>query len=67
MKNIMLAAAEKVCGKTKGGKQVKKETWWWDTGVQDSIKEKKDKFRKWQKRETTPRKKSTQKLKRKKK
>ena len=49
MKTTVIAAAEKVCGRTKGGKPIEKETWWWEKDVQDSIKEKKNAFKSWQK------------------
>lgn len=49
IKTTVLTAAEKVCGKTKGGKAIEKETWWWEEEVQDSIKNKKEAFRSWQK------------------
>jgi len=48
IQNTVMTAAEKVCGKTTGGKAIEKETWWWNEDLQDSIKEKKKAFRTWQ-------------------
>ena len=40
--------AEEVCGTSKGGKKINKETWWWSQEVQTSIKKKKEAFKNWQ-------------------
>ena len=49
VKDIMLKAAEEVCGISKGGKRVDKEAWWWNEEVQSIIKEKRKAFKAWQK------------------
>ena len=43
-----MRAAEEVCGATKGGKPLERETWWWNEEVQESLRRKKDAFTKWQ-------------------
>ena len=43
-----MRAAEGVCGTTKGGKHLERETWWWNEEVQESLRRKKDAFKKWQ-------------------
>ena len=45
----IIETATDVLGKTSGGQQVNRETWWWNEQVQECIKEKKTKFKKWQK------------------
>jgi len=41
-------AAVVVLGKTKGGKRIQKETAWWNDAVKQQVKDKKTKFKKWQ-------------------
>ena len=43
-----MRAAEEICGATKGGKHMERETWWWNEEVQESLRRKKDAFKKWQ-------------------
>ena len=47
-KEATLKAAEEVCGTTKGGKHIGKETWWWNEEVQHGLKKKKEAFKRWQ-------------------
>ena len=47
-KKVVMGAAEEICGATKGGKHVERETWWWNEEVQESLRRKKDAFKKWQ-------------------
>ncbi|KAL0810434.1 hypothetical protein ABMA28_010573 [Loxostege sticticalis] len=44
----ILKAANKVLGRTRGGKRIPKETWWWSEPVQVAIKKKKEAFKTWQ-------------------
>ena len=37
-KNVVMRPAEEVCGTTKGGKHLQRETWWWNEEVQKSMK-----------------------------
>ena len=46
-KKVVMRAAEEVCGTTKGGKHLERETWWWTEEVQESMRRKKDAFKKW--------------------
>ena len=39
---------QKRCGATKGGKHLERKTWWWNEEVQESLRRKKDAFKKWQ-------------------
>ncbi|GFS06054.1 retrovirus-related Pol polyprotein LINE-1 [Elysia marginata] len=48
LKGVLLSTAEEVCGTSKGGKKIDKETWWWSEEVQTSIKKKKEAFKNWQ-------------------
>ncbi|XP_034047688.1 collagen alpha-2(V) chain [Thalassophryne amazonica] len=48
MKRAALEAAEEVCGMTKGGKHQGRETWWWSKEVQETIKNKKEAYKSWQ-------------------
>ena len=43
-----MAAAEEICGTTKGGKHLERETLWWNEEVQESMRREKDAFKKWQ-------------------
>ena len=47
-KKVVMRAAEEICGATKGGKHLERETWWWNEEVQESLRRKKDAFKKWQ-------------------
>ena len=38
LKRVLLSTAEEMCGTSKGGNKVNKETWWWSEEVQTSIK-----------------------------
>jgi len=53
LKSAVLESAEEVCGRSKGGKRERKETWWWNEEVQLALKEKKEAFKKWQKNTNT--------------
>ena len=33
-KKVIMKAAEEICGATKGGKHLERETWWWNEEVQ---------------------------------
>ena len=44
----MMEAGKEVCGETTGRRQKDRETWWWTERVQAAIKEKKKKFKIWQ-------------------
>ena len=44
----LMEAAVVVLGKTKGGKSIQKETAWWNDAVKQQVKDKKTKFKKWQ-------------------
>ena len=48
IKSIVLECEESVCGKTKGCRREKKETWWWNENVQGKLKMKKKAFKEWQ-------------------
>ena len=48
MRDAWLNSAEEVCGWTKG-KRKQKETWWWNDDVEEAVKMKRDKFRRWKK------------------
>ncbi|GFS01871.1 endonuclease-reverse transcriptase HmRTE-e01 [Elysia marginata] len=52
LKGVLLSTAEEVCGTSKGGKKIDKETWWWSEEVQTSIKKKKEAFKNWQREGT---------------
>ena len=52
IKELLLETAEEICGTSKGGKRIEKETWWWSEDVQEKIKEKKVAFKNWQKEGT---------------
>ncbi|GFS13675.1 endonuclease-reverse transcriptase HmRTE-e01 [Elysia marginata] len=52
LKGVLLITAEEVCGTSKGGKKIDKETWWWSEEVQTSIKKKKEAFKNWQREGT---------------
>ena len=41
-------AAEKACGRSKGGKK-REETWWWNEQVAEVIKRKNEGYKKWRK------------------
>jgi len=47
-KKVLMRAAEEICGATKGGKHLERETWWWNEEEQESMRRKKDAFKKWQ-------------------
>jgi len=49
MKNIMMNTAQVICGLSKGPCW-HKETWWWNEEVAEAVREKKKKYRKWEKR-----------------
>ena len=34
-KKVVMGAAEVICGATRGGKPLERETWWWNVDVQD--------------------------------
>ena len=44
---VVMRAAEEICGGTKGGKHLERETWWRDEEVQECLKRKKDAFKNW--------------------
>ncbi|KAL0818491.1 hypothetical protein ABMA28_008946 [Loxostege sticticalis] len=44
----ILKAANKTLGRTKGGKRIPKDTWWWTETVQKALLEKKEAFKMWQ-------------------
>ena len=52
LKGVLLTTAEEVCGTSKGGKKINKETWRWSEEVQTSIKKKKEAFKNWQREDT---------------
>ncbi|GFR72581.1 asparagine--tRNA ligase [Elysia marginata] len=52
MESDFESIAEEVCGTSKGGKKIDKETWWWSEEVQTSIKKKKEAFKNWQREGT---------------
>ena len=45
-RNVVIRAAEEVCGTTKGGKHLERETWRWNEEVQESLRRKKGAFKK---------------------
>ena len=49
MADTLIETAVEVLGETKGGKHVQKETKWWDEEVQKAVRDKKTKFKQWQK------------------
>ena len=40
-KKVVMGEAEEICGVTKGGKHLERETWWWTEEVQESLRRKK--------------------------
>ena len=49
LRNNIMEAGKEVCGIISGKRRRKgKETWWWNVEVQRAIKEKKEKYKKWQ-------------------
>ena len=48
IKKSLLNACDKVCGSTRGGIQIKRETWWWNDSVNEVIKEKRRLWKEWQ-------------------
>ncbi|CAG9565829.1 unnamed protein product [Danaus chrysippus] len=48
----ILKAAEKVLGRTKGGKRISMETWWWSEPVRTALRRKKEAFKTWQSTKT---------------
>lgn len=44
----MCESARELLGTTKGGKRIHRETWWWNTEVQDAVRKKKAAFKIWQ-------------------
>ena len=52
LKVVLLSTAEEVCGTSKAGKKINKETWWWSEEVQTSTKKKKESFKNWQREGT---------------
>ena len=46
-RKVIMRAAEEICGATKGGKHLEMETRWWNEEVQESLRRKKDAFKKW--------------------
>ena len=63
-RDATLKAAEEICGTSKGGKHIGKETWWWNEEVQDVLKKKKKAFKRWQTEGGTEAKEEYKKLKR---
>ncbi|GFS15986.1 endonuclease-reverse transcriptase HmRTE-e01 [Elysia marginata] len=51
LKGVLLCTAEEVCGTSKGGKKIDKETWWSEE-VQALMKKKKEAFKNWQREGT---------------
>ena len=45
-KKVVMRAAEEICRATKGGIHLERETWWWNEEVQESLRRKKDAFKK---------------------
>ena len=45
--------ARYIFGETSGGKNVERESWWWNDDVQKAVKEQRDSFKKWQSSRTT--------------
>jgi hypothetical protein len=50
-RDCLLAAADEVCGWTKG-KCRHGETWWWDESVKRALEDKKEKFKEWKRDKT---------------
>ena len=48
LKTAVVEAATETCGRSKGGKREERETWWWNADVRAALKEKKEKFKIWQ-------------------
>ena len=48
IKSCLLEACDKVCGWTRGGKQQKRKTWWWNDYVDEVIKQKRKLWKEWQ-------------------
>lgn len=46
--NIIKTASLETCGETKGGRGRERETWWWNTLVQNAIENKRSAFKIWQ-------------------
>ena len=49
IKNVLLDAADETCGWTRGGCPRHKETWWWNSDVDNIIKEKRKAWQQWKK------------------
>ena len=47
VESIMIAASEKTCGRTKGGRGRERESWWWNDEVGAVIAEKKAAYKVW--------------------
>ena len=45
---VVTRAAAETCGATKGWKHLERHTWWWNEEIQESLRRKKDAFKKWQ-------------------
>ena len=45
-KKVAMKVAEEIYGVTKGGNHLERETWWWNEEVQESLRRKKDAFKK---------------------
>ena len=52
LKGVLFSTTEELCGTSKGGKKINKETWWWSEEVQTSIKKKEEAFKNWQREGT---------------
>ena len=48
LQDNMLDVSKQVCGETSGGRGKERETWWWNTTVQQAIEYKKSAFKQWQ-------------------
>jgi len=52
MKKIMMETAQHICGMSEGHCRCK-ETWWWNEEVAEAVREKKTKYRKWKRENST--------------
>jgi hypothetical protein len=50
-RDCVLAAADEVCGWTKGNCR-HGETWWWDEGVRGALDDKRERFKEWKRDKT---------------
>ena len=46
-KTVVMSAAEEMCGGTKRGIHLERGTWWWNEVVRESLRRKKEAFKKW--------------------